>query len=73
MRLAEAKPNLLDLGVLISLVVLAIQFLFEWFVKPYAKEHWKNPETYDALIFLVRVVIVALLITAVVLGAIGYF
>jgi hypothetical protein len=69
----ESKPNLVDLAVLLSLVVLAGQFLFEWFVLPYAKDRIRNAESYKRLVSLVRLVIVVLLVAAVVLGAIGYF
>jgi quinol-cytochrome oxidoreductase complex cytochrome b subunit len=63
--------RLLDLGVLLSLVVLALQYFLNFFGLPWLHDH-TSPDGYRRTVTVIRVGLVIALAAAAILGLLGY-
>jgi hypothetical protein len=68
---SSQKPSLLDLGVLLSLVVLAVQYFLNFFGLPWLHDH-TSPDGYGRAVRAIRLGLAIALGAAAVLGLLGY-
>jgi hypothetical protein len=65
----DCEPDLLDVAVLVSLVVLATQYFLNFFMLPWLKKH-TGPETYEGVVSLIRGLVAAFLVAAVAMSVV---